>query len=158
MPDPFSESNVSPEAGRVVTVLAVCPSDQDSKCLHEIFRHSNWDVRYVKNRCEAAKALRDGRLGVVLCEALLPDGDWKDILSEVSTMPTAPPVIVTSLHADDWLWAEVLNLGGYDVLAKPFDLKEVVRITSLAWLHWKENHLPAKGCEPQHLFAARAAS
>ena len=32
----------------------------------------------------------------------------------------------------------MLNLGAYDVLSKPFDRAEVLRIISLAWLHWKE--------------------
>ena len=30
------------------------------------------------------------------------------------------------------LWAEVLNLGGYDVLAQPFDELEVRRVVALA--------------------------
>ena len=34
------------------------------------------------------------------------------------------------------LWAEALNLGAYDVLAKPYDPTEVVRSVSLAWLQW----------------------
>jgi DNA-binding response OmpR family regulator len=46
------------------------------------------------------------------------------------------PLIVTSRLADEKLWAEALNLGAYDVLAKPFDLSELVRSVNLAWLHW----------------------
>jgi len=48
-----------------------------------------------------------------------------------------PLLVVTSRKADDTLWSEVLNLGGYDVLAQPYERAEVVRILSLAWLHWK---------------------
>jgi DNA-binding NtrC family response regulator len=50
---------------------------------------------------------------------------------------------VTSRAADERLWAEALNLGAYDVLAKPFDPTEVCRIVSLAWMHWAEQHGPA---------------
>jgi hypothetical protein len=32
-----------------------------------------------------------------------------------------PRVTVTSRLADDYLWGEVLNGGGYDLLAKPLD-------------------------------------
>jgi FixJ family two-component response regulator len=42
-------------------------------------------------------------------------------------------LIVTSGLADAHLWAEVLNLGGYDVLAKPFDDQEVQRVVAGAW-------------------------
>jgi FixJ family two-component response regulator len=43
-------------------------------------------------------------------------------------------LIVTSRLADEHLWAEALNLGAYDVLAKPFDQEEVIRVLSSAWL------------------------
>jgi DNA-binding NtrC family response regulator len=70
---------------------------------------------------------------VVICERDLPDGDWHDIWEGIAPLAPHPTLIVTSLHADEHLWAEVLNLGGYDVLAKPFDAQEVCRIVGRAW-------------------------
>jgi hypothetical protein len=63
---------------------------------------------------------------VVICERSLPDGDWKDLLGKT------PRLIVTSDAADEALWAEVLNLGGNDVLAQPFDEQEVRRVVAMA--------------------------
>jgi len=37
-------------------------------------------------------------------------------------------LIVTSRVADARLWAEVLNLGGFDVIAKPFHAPEVLHV------------------------------
>jgi hypothetical protein len=37
-----------------------------------------------------------------------------------------PAFIVTSRLADAGLWAEVLHLGGYDLLAQPFCAQEVI--------------------------------
>ena len=36
-----------------------------------------------------------------------------------------PRFVVSSRLADDHVWAEVLNLGGYDVLCTPFEAREV---------------------------------
>jgi len=70
---------------------------------------------------------------VVLCEQVFADGDWRDLLRELDAhAPEAPPVIVCSRLADDRLWAEVLNLGGYDVLSKPFASAEVNRVVGMA--------------------------
>jgi FixJ family two-component response regulator len=44
---------------------------------------------------------------------------------------------VCSHLADEYLWAEVLNLGGCDVLAKPFEDHEVLRAAYMAWQSWK---------------------
>jgi DNA-binding response OmpR family regulator len=48
-------------------------------------------------------------------------------------------LIVCSLLADDRLWAEVLNIGGYDVLMKPFLPIEVTRVVRMAarQVRWK---------------------
>ena len=45
--------------------------------------------------------------------------------------------------ADERLWAEALNLGAYDVLAKPFDRTEVMRVVSMAWMHWSARYVVA---------------
>ena len=53
-------------------------------------------------------------------------------------MPAPPLLIVISQLADEHLWAEALNLGVYDVLAKPLDDIEIVRVLSLALNHRHE--------------------
>ncbi len=63
---------------------------------------------------------------MVLCEQTLPDADWKQVLKEIQNMLDPPLLVVTSRVADSGLWAEVLNLGGYDVLAKPLKAEEVL--------------------------------
>jgi DNA-binding response OmpR family regulator len=71
-------------------------------------------------------------VAAVLSEEILPDGDWRNILAGLARLSSAPKLIVTSRLADDALWAEVLNLGGHDVLAKPFDTEEVLRVVGYA--------------------------
>jgi DNA-binding response OmpR family regulator len=66
----------------------------------------------------------------------LPPGSWKDVLEQVTILPDPPSLIVTSRLADERLWAEALNLGAYDVLAKPFDSAEAMRVIGAAWRAW----------------------
>ena len=128
---------ISP-ADKTVAVLAVSPLDEDHACLRSIFSHSNWRIFQARNCSEALKFLKGHPMGVVVCERDLKDGNWKKLLESLTRLPIPPLLVVTSRNADDTLWAEVLNLGAYDVLSKPFDRAEVTRIISLAWLHWKE--------------------
>ncbi|MCL4402741.1 MAG: response regulator [Acidobacteria bacterium] len=124
-------------AEEIVTVLAVSPLEEDSRCLEHVFSHSKWEMHRVRTCHEALALLRQMEIPVIVCERSLPDGDWKQILAEASVQPTPPRIIVTSQFADDLLWTEVLDMGGYDVLGKPFDSREVVRVISLAWRQWK---------------------
>jgi DNA-binding response OmpR family regulator len=120
-----------------VKVLLVSPLDDDHRFLTQILRHSKWKHYVVRSRAEALAFLRDNAVPVLICEADLIDGTWRDLLDETARMEHAPLLIVTSRLADDALWAEVLNLGGYNVLAQPFDSREVFRVVGNAWLHWK---------------------
>lgn len=128
---------ISP-ADKTVAVLAVSPFAEDHQCLRSIFDHSNWRISEASNCKEAIQYLQTNRMAVLVSECRLPDGTWKDLLEALSLLPFPPLLVVASKNADDSLWAEVLNLGAYDVLSKPFDRAEVTRIISLAWLHWKE--------------------
>jgi len=65
---------------------------------------------------------------VIICEANLADGSWQDLLEYESVQAGSTLLIVTSRLADAALWAEVLNLGGYDVLPQPFDERGLRRI------------------------------
>lgn len=123
-----------------VTVLSVTPSVEAQNRLSHIFGHTNWKLETATTCYDALRRLREMHPAVVVCEHKLPDGGWQDLLNGVLSLPTPPNVIVTAPDADDVLWSDVLNRGGYDVLARPFDRAEVVRIISLAWMNWKQTY------------------
>ena len=77
------------------------------------------------------------RMPVVICQWCLPDGNWKDVLSQVAVLPDAPRLIVTSSETDDHPWVEVFNMGGFDVLTTPFDRNEAIQVVSRAWQSWE---------------------
>lgn len=134
-----SAADCRPQPERIVTVLAISPYEDDHVFLSNAFGHSKWHIYGVRTWREALTYLSEHVTAVVVCERDLPDCSWREVLSELGRLPGTPVLIVTSRLADDELWAEVLNLGGYDVLMKPFDQAEVFRVISLAWLNWKGN-------------------
>jgi FixJ family two-component response regulator len=75
-----------------------------------------------------------------VCERDLLPGTWIDVLEHVKALPRAPSLIVASRLADDSLWAEALNLGAWDVLAKPFDRSEVIRSVKSGWQRWQDRY------------------
>jgi len=82
---------------------------------------------------------RVDEVAAVLCSSSLPDGDWRMLLGTMQAMPDPPRLIVLSRLADERLWAEVLNLGGHDVLAVPLGEKELEWALNMAWLGWKRD-------------------
>jgi DNA-binding NtrC family response regulator len=117
----------------VIRLLAVLPRAQDRLALEEIVRHPRWHLQMVQTLNGSRVVLKELFQAVVICDTELPDGNWRDVLDELAPKALPMPLIVASRLADDRLWAEVLNLGGYDVLAKPFQRDEVIRSVSLAY-------------------------
>uniref|UniRef100_Q01TM0 Response regulator receiver protein n=1 Tax=Solibacter usitatus (strain Ellin6076) TaxID=234267 RepID=Q01TM0_SOLUE len=145
------------EFRNTVTLLSVTPYEEDQLGLQHIIGHSRWKL-YGADRLESAlAALHEHEVGVVLSEKDLPPHSWTDMLHALRRFRDAPEVIVTSRLADDRLWAEALNLGAYDVLAKPFDRDEVLRSVSLAWLNWHHKQEAATGFTPRRRASQPAA-
>src|ERR1035438_899520 len=131
---------------RTVSVLSVDPIAKDHASLKQIFSRSEWSLcpnsKWTLTNSPTAESaiatVRRNPIAILLCGSDHQPDTWKVMLEAFTSLAHPPLLIVTSRTADDRLWAEALNLGAYDVLAKPFDQDEVVRIVSLAWLHWKE--------------------
>lgn len=128
-------------------LLIISSFEEDHARLDHVLGGSNWTVRVVRTCREATALLPENPLPVVICERDLPDGNWKDILDALTLLARPPSLIVTSRLADEYLWAEVLNLGGYDVLAKPLDEKEVRWAVHSAWRHWTNQREKTKRAE-----------
>lgn len=131
-----------------ITVLSIAPLGEEHISLKEILAVPDaapglggaWIVEPSFTNRAAMERLRAAIIPVVLCDNDHQPDEWKEMLDHINRLPEAPCLIVTSRQADDRLWVEALNLGAYDVLAKPFDRSEVLRTLSNAWQHWSTRH------------------
>jgi len=119
--------------GPGLTVVMASPSKDDHHTLRRICRHWKWRAYQAHTCREALSLVRQRRIPVVICERNLPDGDWTSVLGGLKELPHRPQLIVSSRLADHRLWADVLDLGGYDLLISPFDAGEVSRVVFMAW-------------------------
>lgn len=126
-----------PAPDEPVPVLLVSFSAEDQAALCEILAHPNWELHGRANGKQALAFLGGRRVPVVMCEREQAEGSWYDLLIGAQEHPFPPSLIVCSRLTDEWLWAEVLSMGG-DVLVKPFENEEVLRTAYVAWQSWKE--------------------
>jgi DNA-binding response OmpR family regulator len=145
-------------------VLPVGLKDVDGVALQRILHQSGgsvstraeWTLIACATLPSAFSVLRKIIVPIVICDCDLMPGAWRVMLEHISALPDPPLMIVTSRLADERLWAEALNLGAYDMLVKPFDAREVIRILSLARQHWRNRHRVC-GSRTTHRDAAAGA-
>lgn len=130
----FAATDCALGPDRQIRILSVSSEEDDHAALFEILDELPFAVTAARTCREAATCLGLEQFGIILCECNLPDGNWSEILNRISGAAEEPLLIVTSRIADVSLWAEVLNLGGYDLLAKPFSRQEVRHVLTSAWV------------------------
>jgi DNA-binding response OmpR family regulator len=128
-----------------VAVLLVNLSAEDEAALCQILAHPNWQLHGSAGCKQALEYLRRHRVPIVVCERYQVDGNWQDLLNGAQELEAPSSLIVCSSLADEYLWAEVLNLGGCDVLVKPFEDHEVLRAAYMAWQSWKRRSWETSG-------------
>jgi len=116
------------------TVLSVSGNPQDHDTVRQML-DSRWSLRQSQSLAAARRELRTNRFAILLCDEDSMPGAWKALQRDVAG--SAPFVVVASRLADASLWAEALNLGAWDVLAKPLDADEVMRVLGTALGRWR---------------------
>jgi DNA-binding response OmpR family regulator len=116
------------------SALLISPFTEDHRTLRQIFTRRNWKLSYASTFAAAAEMIESRHVSVIMVERELPLGTWQDALTFLQQTDSSPLVIVVSRVADERFWAEVLNVGGHDVLATPFRAQEVEWALESAWL------------------------
>ena len=141
----FSNDDYPPSTTEVdfqsIIGLAISPFEEDLSFLQRMFQDAGWKLLTAHKMAQAMEELSRERVAVVICERNLIDGNWKDVLSDLAAIWNPPRLIVVSRLADDELWIEVLNMGGFDLLSAPFREVEVAHAVGSAVLDWAEQQI-----------------
>jgi len=114
------------------SLMAVLPAREDGLALQRIIGACEWELQWTRTCAEAIATFRRTTPAVVICDRDLIDGDWRKLWNILAHASRPPIFIVASRLADEALWAEVLNVGGHDLLLKPFRAEEVIRVVHAA--------------------------
>ncbi len=115
------------------TLLIAGLEEEDRQTLARAANRFGCDLIGAGTVREAIRLVRDRVIRVIVCSRDLPDGDWQQLLGLSAICKPPAKVIVVSRLADNRLWSEVLNLGGYDLLAAPLDEREVSYVLDSAF-------------------------
>jgi DNA-binding response OmpR family regulator len=124
-----SQASTEDSANRV---LVVSSAPEDRGVLAQLLVSHSYPRYWTSSVAEAAEWLRRMSARIVICDDQLSDGGWRDLWEVLRWTPVPPVFIVSAYGADERLWAEVLNMGAYDVLATPYRAAEVVRVLGQA--------------------------
>jgi DNA-binding NtrC family response regulator len=115
-------------------ILSVSEYQTDHTALRRIIDNTQWRLTAASSCRQAFEKLSNIFPLVVFSESSLPDGTWKDVFELILRFDEPYPfLVVTSRLADESLWSEVLQFGGFDVLTKPLIEEDVRRVLDSVW-------------------------
>jgi FixJ family two-component response regulator len=118
--------------------LAAGMSESDLRSMRVLLDDGEWKVQATAFWKHVGIVCRILAADVVLCDRKLPDGEWTDVLARLKSLEHPPPLVVCDPAADDRLWCEVLHMGAYDLMAKPFRAQELTRVLGSAAMWFRE--------------------
>jgi two-component system, response regulator, stage 0 sporulation protein F len=119
-----------------LSALLVGEYQGDRLLVQDVFRRLGWKLFEARDRRRAMECLDRNPVQVVITESDVPNWNWRRVLHDLRDRAQPPQLIVTSRQADESLWSEVLNIGGYDVMAQPFERNELERVIASAHRHF----------------------
>ena len=123
----------------LMVVLSVSQTQSDHQFLEASAASCNCELARAIDLKAALLELDRREVSVVVFDQDLRPGSWREMLSHLQEQRRPAAMIVTSRLSDERLWAEALNLGAWDVLAKPFDRCEVTLSIERALQHWQSS-------------------
>jgi two-component system nitrogen regulation response regulator GlnG len=123
------------KGGEVVTGGTVLLADDDRSIrtvLNQALTRAGCRVRATGSASTLWRWIEDGEGDVVLTDVMMPDGDALDLLPAIKRKRPDLPVIVMSAQNTVMTAIRAAEVGAYEYLPKPFDLKEVINQISRA--------------------------
>jgi CheY-like chemotaxis protein len=129
-------SSASPEASPAtepVKLVAVTTNAGDEAELRRIAAECGWNISVAKSSAEAVSLLQQSPVPLVICDRDLPEENWREALAQIAGLPQAVCVLLASAVVDEYLWNEVIQNHGYDVVTKPYRREDLMRAVTFAW-------------------------
>ncbi len=118
-------------------VVALIRDGQDRDLLELIGIRDHLDIHFADTCDEAWNTANRLQSPVVLCGRDVPGIEWPDAVRMLASAVPRPCVILTSPVTDSYMWKEIVERGGYDVLATPLRDADATRAIRLALSYWK---------------------
>jgi FixJ family two-component response regulator len=120
-----------------IPVLLGSGRDDDCLTLQALFQGTQWTPIRAGNWSDMFKLVRQVDAPVVLCDRDLPGLEWQKGIPRLVSASSTPCLILLSDVSDPYLWDELVQHGGFDLLTRPFQREGVLAMLDFAYTHWK---------------------
>src|SRR5579862_6774422 len=113
------QTEPQPEPEGRLRILGLSILLQDIFVLERLGKRYDWELRFANSPREGFKLAAQSRYEVILCDRNQPGYPWREVVDRLAASSPRSCILLVSPVKDDYLWQDVLQRGGYDVLLRP---------------------------------------
>jgi CheY-like chemotaxis protein len=117
---------------RRLKILALSIFLQDRILLERLGRQYNWELHFTNSPPEAFDWVSQSQFEIILCDRNQPGYPWREVVDRLAKSSPRSCILLISPVNDDYLWSDVLQWGGYDVLRRPLRAEAVLHLVNAA--------------------------
>ena len=129
-------------------VLLASERENDHRSLQVLLQDTKWSLTRVSSWGEISSFCGCMVSPVVLVDRQFQGSNWRATVSSLFNPAANRCLILLSDVSDPYLWNELVQHGGFDILTRPFDRSEVLRTLAFAHKHcetdWPALQMPQK--------------
>ena len=134
------------QATALMPVLLASERDDDYRTLQALLQNTKWTLVRPLSWGEVSSFCDRLVNPVVLVDRHFQGSDWRFTVASLLNTTASCCLILLSDVSDSYLWNELVQQGGFDVLARPFEKVSVHRTLAFAQKHfeagWPPLHSP----------------
>ena len=108
-------------------ILAVSISLDDIFLLEYLANQHEWEMKFAGSPQEAFRLAQCGGFDLILCGRNQPGYPWREVMDRLAASSPRSCILLVAPTKDDYLWWDVLNHRGFDVLICPMREEIVLR-------------------------------
>lgn len=116
-------------------ILFVDDEDQILALFREVFESTDYSVYTAKDGIDALAQVREKRPDLVFLDIAMPHMRGDEALPLIHAIDPDIAVVVVSGRTSEGAARDLLNVGAFDYIYKPFEIKRLLDVVE----HWRKN-------------------
>ena len=127
-----SEVAEAPEGKNTLRLLLVTRDDDLCCSVQNAAARCGWQMRRARSVEQNMPVLDEFRAPLVIYDWNPEEGDWRFGVDCLTARPDHPCVLLASPVVDQYLWAELVRHGGFEIIPRSANMDELIRIVRFA--------------------------
>jgi DNA-binding response OmpR family regulator len=119
-------------ASEPIKLLLITPDDDLYLSVHKVAMHCEWDLQRVQDVEQSLHTLDAFPARLVIYDWTPERDDWRFAIDRLSARQNHPCILLASRVIDEYLWAELVTHGGFDIIHRSADPEQLIRAVRFA--------------------------